>query len=91
MFLPSVIDGARVRHWQSGERGMRPMLSDWRSQRLHAFYALLCRDAFEEITAAYSFNWNKLIGKRAERSGHSTRWGLNRHAITRAILFQTIK
>jgi Fe-coproporphyrin III synthase len=46
------------------------LLDAWRRERLPAFYAL-CRDIHAEVAAApapYFFDWNNLLGKRAERS-----------------------
>ncbi|MBK7490566.1 MAG: hypothetical protein IPI17_00195 [Nitrosomonas sp.] len=46
------------------------LLKDWQIQRLPAFYAL-CRDVYDEIARApkpYFFDWNNLIGKRAEET-----------------------
>ena len=51
---------------------LRTLLKDWQIQRLPAFYAL-CRDVYDEIARApkpYFFDWNNLIGKRAEETNH---------------------
>ncbi|MBL8501359.1 MAG: hypothetical protein JNL77_12375, partial [Nitrosomonas sp.] len=48
------------------------LLKDWQAQRLPAFYSL-CRDVYDEIAGApkpYFFDWNNLIGKRAEEMNH---------------------
>jgi sulfatase maturation enzyme AslB (radical SAM superfamily) len=51
---------------------LRTLLKDWQVQSLPAFYAL-CRDVYDEIACApkpYFFDWNNLIGKRAEETNH---------------------
>ena len=51
---------------------LRTLLKDWQEQRLPAFYSL-CRDVYDEISRApkpYFFDWNNLIGKRAEEANY---------------------
>ncbi|MCW5617703.1 MAG: radical SAM protein [Nitrosomonas sp.] len=51
------------------------LVAEWRKRSLPAFYSL-CRDVYEEIACApapFFFDWNNLIGRRAEEASRVTR------------------
>lgn len=51
---------------------LRTLLKNWQEQHLPAFYSL-CQDVYDEIVRApkpYFFDWNNLIGKRAEETDY---------------------
>lgn len=53
---------------------LRTLLANWQTQRLPAFHALCC-NVYDEIARApkpFFFDWNNLIGKRAEEADDSS-------------------
>ncbi len=52
---------------------LRMLLKNWQTHRLPAFHTL-CRNVYDEIACApkpFFFDWNNLIGKRAEEANYS--------------------